>query len=53
MLKEFPKDRYECEGEAYVRAKDRGEEGEKKVIDEEWAKCMRARGWSPCANPQQ
>ncbi len=41
-------DNYQCEGEAYQRARARGDTGSKRAIKEEWIKCMRARGWTLC-----
>jgi len=51
MPQAFDKDRYECDGESYVRAGQRGDTGDDKIIKEEWERCMRARGWAPC--PEQ
>lgn len=52
-LDAWAKENYECEGEAYRRARDRGDEGSKKAIKAEWEKCMRARGWAPCPKPPE
>jgi hypothetical protein len=52
MAEAFPKDRYVCDGESYRRAEDRGEKGDPDVIKEEWERCMRSRGWSPCSKYQ-
>ena len=48
MKEAFDKDRYECDGESYQRAEKRGDQGDKDIIKEEWKRCMRARGWTPC-----
>ena len=48
MTKAFDEDRYACDGESYQRAQNRGKQGDKDIIKEEWKRCMRAKGWSPC-----
>jgi hypothetical protein len=53
MTKAFDEDRYACDGESYQRAKDRGDQGDKDIIKEEWKRCMRARGWAPCPKHQK
>lgn len=53
MLDAWAAENYACEGEAYQRARDRGDEGSKKAIKAEWEKCMRARGWTPCPKPDE
>lgn len=53
MTKAFAEDRYACDGESYQRAKNRGDQGDQDIIKEEWERCMRARGWSPCPKYQK
>jgi hypothetical protein len=49
----FPKEQYECQHDAYLRASLRKKKGDDDVIREEWVACMKSRGWLICEGPKK